>query len=110
MRPIYDKVADGFVAALVSSGCTENAGGRSTIVEIHLRPAAENMVILRRIKVDLQVALIVVEVVSTVVIEVVAIERVNWWQRIVCGRCHDVRSYLVRQKPGRSEIIIGKRQ
>ncbi len=73
--PVDDRVPDGLVTALDGAAVAEHAASEGWLVEIHLRPASENMVLLRGVVIDFQVALVVVQVISALIKEVVGPSR-----------------------------------
>src|ERR1022692_261266 len=85
VRPVDYSIPDGSITPLSGAAVAENAARECRLVEIHLRPPPEHVVILRGVIVDLQVALVVVQVVSTLIKKVVSTERVYCGQGIVFG-------------------------
>src|SRR5260370_20532073 len=109
VRPVNYAISYRFVTTLDGAAVAEKAACDGWVVEIHLRPVSEDMVSLRAVVIDFQVALVVVQARSAVIKKVVGVERVERGKRIVLGVGEQLRGDGVDSESGSSQIVIGKR-
>ena len=109
MGPVNNCIPDGLVAALRGAAVAEHAAREGWLFEIHVRPASEDMVFLRGVEVDLHVVLVVVQIVSALIKNVVPLEVVERRHRIVIGHAKQGRGHRVDGVPSSRQIVIWNR-
>src|SRR4029077_20855858 len=82
VRPTEDRVSHRFVDSFTSPGVRDWKARQRILLQIHLRPAAEDVILVGEGIVDLNIALIVVEIVPTRKEIVVAVQSIELRERI----------------------------